>query len=72
MPDPEDAETFLCSKLSRRETPGVRDHYRRLLALRRTLPREVQAEARGPKLTMRRGHAVLVADFDARTVELDA
>ena len=72
VPDPEDEETFLCSKLSRRETPGVRDHYRRLLALRRTLPREVQAEARGPKLTMRRGHAVLVADFDARTVELDA
>ena len=26
----------------------------------------------GPKLTMRRGHATLVADFDARTVELDA
>ena len=72
MPDPQDEETFLRSKLSRREIPGVRDRYRRLLALRRTLPREVQAEAHGPKLTMRRGHATLVADFDALTVEVEA
>ena len=42
VPDPQDPETFLRSKLSRRETPGVRDHYRRLLALRRRLPREVR------------------------------
>ena len=35
-------ETFLRSKLSRRETPGMRDHYRRLLALRRRLPRDVR------------------------------
>ena len=65
-------ETFLRSKLSRRVTPGLRDHYRRLLSLRRTLPREVQAEAHGRTLTMRRGDATLIADFDARTVELRA
>jgi maltooligosyltrehalose trehalohydrolase len=72
VPDPQDEETFLRSKLSRVETPGVRDRYRRLLALRRTLPREMQAEAHGSKLTLRRGHATLVADFDARTVQVDA
>ena len=72
VPDPQDEQTFLCSKLSRREAPGVREHYRRLLALRRNLPRDVETEVRGRKLTMRRGHATLVADFDARTVELEA
>ena len=72
VPDPQDEQTFLCSKLSRREAPGVREHYRRLLALRRNLPRDMATEVRGRKLTMRRGHATLVADFDARTVELDA
>ena len=72
VPDPQDGQTFLRSKLSRRVTPGLRDHYRRLLSLRRTLPREVQAEAHGRTLTMRRGDATLIADFDARTVELRA
>ena len=71
VPDPQDEGTFLRSKLSRHETRGVRDRYRRLLALRRTLPREVHAEAHGPRLTIRRGHAMLVADFDARTVKLE-
>jgi maltooligosyltrehalose trehalohydrolase len=70
VPDPQDEGTFLRSKLSRRETRGVRDRYRRLLALRRTLPREVHVEAHGPRLTIRRGHAMLVADFEGRTVEL--
>jgi hypothetical protein len=32
----------------------------------------VQAEAHGRTLTMRRGDATLIADFDARTVELRA
>jgi maltooligosyltrehalose trehalohydrolase len=71
VPDPQDEQTFLRSKLSRREAPGVREHYRRLLDLRRNLPRDVQTEVRGRKLTMRRGRATLIADFDARTVELD-
>jgi len=72
VPDPQDEQTFLRSRLSRREVPGVRERYRRLLALRRNLPRDVRTEVQGRTLTMRRGPATLVADFDARTVELDA
>ena len=72
MPDPQDPETFRRSKLSRRETAGVRDHYRRLLQLRRTLPREMRVDTDGNVLTMRRGEAVLVVDFDAKTAELRA
>jgi maltooligosyltrehalose trehalohydrolase len=70
VPDPQDPETFRRSKLSRRERPGVRDQYRRLLALRRRLPRDVRVEAEGQTLTMRRGDATLVADFAAKTAEL--
>ena len=47
------------------------DRYRRLLALRRTLPREVRADVDGTVLTLRRGNATLVADFASRAVELD-
>jgi maltooligosyltrehalose trehalohydrolase len=72
VPDPQDPETFRRSMLSRREVPGVRDHYRRLLGLRRRLPREVRVETDGQVLTMRRGEAALVVDFAARTVELQA
>ncbi len=70
VPDPQDPETFLRSKLSRREEPGLWDHYRRLLALRTRLPREVRSEVEGQTLTMRRGDAALVVDFAAKTAEL--
>jgi maltooligosyltrehalose trehalohydrolase len=70
VPDPQAEETFLRSRLSRLERPGTRDRYRRLLALRRRLPREVRTEVDGSRLTMRRGDAVLVADFERRTVTL--
>jgi maltooligosyltrehalose trehalohydrolase len=70
VPDPQDPETFRRSKLSRREVPGMRDHYRMLLALRRRLPRDVRVEVDGQTLTMRRGDGVLVVDFAARTLEL--
>jgi maltooligosyltrehalose trehalohydrolase len=70
VPDPQDPETFRRSKLSRRELPGMRDHYRRLLALRRRLPRDVRTEVDGQTLTMRRGDAALVVDFGAQTAEL--
>ena len=70
VPDPQDPETFRRSKLSRRETPGMRDHYRRLLALRRRLPRDVRVDVDGQTLTMRRGDAVLVVDFAEKTLEL--
>jgi maltooligosyltrehalose trehalohydrolase len=72
VPDPQDPETFRRSKLSRREQPGMRDHYRRLLALRRRLPRDVRADVDGQTLTMRRGDATLVVDFAAKTAELHA
>jgi maltooligosyltrehalose trehalohydrolase len=72
VPDPQDPATFERSKLSRREQGGLADHYRRLLALRRTLPREVRASADGDLLTMRRGAAELVVDFAAKTVDLPA
>jgi maltooligosyltrehalose trehalohydrolase len=70
VPDPQDPETFRRSRLSRRERPGVRDHYRRLLALRRRLPRDVRVDRDGQALRMRRGEATLVVDFAAKTVEL--
>ena len=70
VPDPQDAETFRRSKLTRRETPGTRDHYRRLLSLRRRLPREVRIDVEDQRLTLRRGSATLVADFAAKTAEL--
>jgi maltooligosyltrehalose trehalohydrolase len=70
VPDPQARETFERSRLTRREQPGVRDHYRRLLALRRRLPRDVRVEAEGQTLTMRRGDATLVVDFTTKTAEL--
>ncbi|MHB8650055.1 MAG: alpha-amylase family glycosyl hydrolase, partial [Gaiellaceae bacterium] len=42
LPDPQDVETFLRSKLDPREPDPL---YRELLALRRMLPRELEAEA---------------------------
>ena len=70
VPDPQAEETFLRSRLSRVEWPGTRDHYRRLLSLRRRLPREVRTEVDGAMLTMRRGDATLVVAFDRKTVTL--
>ena len=72
VPDPQAEETFLRSKLSRREDPEHRALYERLLRLRRELPRELETHVEGNRLTMRRGRAELVADFDAKTVDLRA
>ena len=71
MPDPQDAATFLRSRLDPGEPEGL---YRELLALRRTLPRELEVEAdeEARTLTLRRGGATLRADFRRETVELDA
>jgi maltooligosyltrehalose trehalohydrolase len=67
VPDPQSVETFEASKL----TAGTVDPlYVELLRLRRELPRELRVEADGMRLTMRRGETELIADFDARTVEL--
>ena len=68
VPDPQALETFLRSKLHPREPDPL---YRELLALRRELPRELQAEAdeEAKTLRLRRGDATLVADFANRRVE---
>jgi maltooligosyltrehalose trehalohydrolase len=68
VPDPQAVETFLRSKLHPREPDPL---YRELLALRRELPRELEAEADedAKVLRLRRGNATLVADFGNRRVE---
>jgi maltooligosyltrehalose trehalohydrolase len=68
VPDPQALETFLRSKLHPSEPDPL---YRELLALRRELPRELEAEAdeEAKVLRLRRGDATLVADFDNRRVE---
>jgi maltooligosyltrehalose trehalohydrolase len=67
VPDPQDPETFLASRLRRREPDPF---YRELLELRRTLPRELDVDADGSRVTLRRGGTALVADLDTKTVEL--
>jgi maltooligosyltrehalose trehalohydrolase len=69
VPDPQALETFLASKLDPREPDPL---YRKLLALRRELPRELVTEVDedAKVLRMRRGDVELVADFDARQVEI--
>jgi maltooligosyltrehalose trehalohydrolase len=69
VPDPQSVETFLHSKLSQSEPdPLVRE----LLALRRTLPRElsVDVDEDAKLLRLRRGDVELVADFRAKRVEI--
>ncbi len=73
VPDPQDPATFERSKLDRAAGDAdVRAFYRRLLALRRRLPREVDVEAddEARVLRLRRGAAELVADFGRKTVEI--
>jgi maltooligosyltrehalose trehalohydrolase len=73
VPDPQDPATFERSKLDRSSgDEELRAFYKRLLALRRELPREVEVEAdeQARTLTVRRGRAELHADFANTTVEL--
>jgi maltooligosyltrehalose trehalohydrolase len=70
IPDPQDVETFLRSKVADREPDPL---YRELLALRRTLPRAleiVEADEEAKRLRVRRGDVELVADFGSRKVEV--
>jgi maltooligosyltrehalose trehalohydrolase len=70
VPDPQAEETFLRSKLSRREDCEMRAWYEKLLRLRRELPRELETLVDGKVLRLRRGDVELIADFGAGTVEL--
>ena len=66
-PDPQALSTFEHSRISQ---PEPDPFYRELIRLRREVPRELAFDVDGRVLTLRRGTATLVADFDARTVEL--
>jgi maltooligosyltrehalose trehalohydrolase len=73
LPDPQALETFERSKV--RPEAGdaeLRAFYKELIALRRTLPRDVETDVdeRRRVLRARRGDVELVADFAAKTVEL--
>jgi len=67
VPDPQALATFTRSRISQRDADPF---YAELIALRRELPRALDVSADGSVLTLRRGSATLVADFDATTVEL--
>jgi maltooligosyltrehalose trehalohydrolase len=68
VPDPQATGTFERSRISH---PDPDPFYVQLIRLRRELPRELDVDVRGRVLTLRRGRATLVADFEARTVELE-
>jgi maltooligosyltrehalose trehalohydrolase len=73
VPDPQARETFERSRVRPEEGDAeLRAFYRELLALRRTLPREVETDVDEKRriLRVRRGHVELVADFGNRTAEL--
>ena len=67
VPDPQALSTF---ERSRSSQPPPDPFYAELIRLRRELPRELEVAVDGRVLTLRRGRATLVADVDARTVEL--
>ena len=72
VPDPQAEQTFLDSKLSREEIPGIRALYADLLRLRRDLGPVVSAAGDDAAriVKVRRGAVELVADFRNRTVEI--
>jgi maltooligosyltrehalose trehalohydrolase len=70
VPDPQGVETFLRSKVARREPDGL---YRELLRLRRELPQKleiVEADEEQKRLRLRRGTVELAVDFGKREVEV--
>jgi maltooligosyltrehalose trehalohydrolase len=73
VPDPQDPKTFERSKLDRSERDEeLYAFYKRLLALRRGLPREIGVDVDGRVLNARRGGVALVADFGTKAAELAA
>jgi maltooligosyltrehalose trehalohydrolase len=73
VPDPQDPATFERSKLDRSQrNDELYAFYKRLLALRRGLPREIGVGVDGRVLRARRGDVELVADFGTKAAELAA
>jgi len=68
VPDPQALETFVRSRISQADADPF---YAELIRLRRELPRTLDVRAEGRVLRLRRGSATLVADFGAKTVELN-
>jgi maltooligosyltrehalose trehalohydrolase len=66
-PDPQAVETFERSKLEHHEPEPI---FRELLALRPTLPRTLDVNVDGKRVTLARGSVTLELDFDAKTAEL--
>jgi maltooligosyltrehalose trehalohydrolase len=73
VPDPQDPQTFLDSKLTRAgDPPGLRELYAAALALRPVLGgEEAQAESGDRRLTVRRGSYRILANFGADPWPLD-
>ncbi len=67
LPDPQAEEAFLRSKL---DPQPPADWFRRLVALRRELPDELETELDGRRLIVRRGPHALTLDFERLTAEL--
>ena len=75
VPDPQALETFERSRLTREETPGMRELYTRLIGLRRELggaEAEVEFDEDGRWLVARRGEHLICANFAAQPAELPA
>lgn len=73
IPDPQDPATFEASKLQPENGDNdLSAFYRRLLELRRTLPREIETEVDEGTgvLLLRRGKLIATIDFTAKKVEL--
>jgi maltooligosyltrehalose trehalohydrolase len=73
VPDPQDVETFLRSKLSEDREPDPL--YRQLLELHHELPRGLEileADDETKRLRLRRGGVTLAVDFANTTVELSS
>jgi maltooligosyltrehalose trehalohydrolase len=67
VPDPQDPATFERSKLTRTGDLALRDHYRRLLAARKTLPRgpvdDVLYDEAARWMRVRRGDHTMIMNF---------
>jgi maltooligosyltrehalose trehalohydrolase len=75
IPDTQDPATFERSKLRpERGNSALTDFYRRILDLRRSLPREIETEAdeESRRLRIGRGNVTLTIDFATRSVDLES